>query len=255
MPEPALRAWDDLCLDPPLHLRIDGGHLALHENEQEFGHAVHSALVHLLGRGGATAHPTPATASPWGEEGLPVTSTLAYPPPAWNATAGPYRTDVVPARLIVEAAHRAPDAPAVLNGSGVAYTYGGLLTAANRLARLLQQRGLGPGDHVGVIGRRRPDTVVALLGVALSGATFVPCHPDWPALRLGYVLGATARAAWSGPRTTWTSGTRARREPRGSPTSCCSTWTPRSRRSRRQVARTWAGRGEKKKKKKGRSRG
>jgi amino acid adenylation domain-containing protein len=79
----------------------------------------------------------------------------------------------------------------VLDGTGVVHTYGELLAAANRLAHLLATRGFGPGDYVGVVGRHRPETVVGLLGVAISGATFVPCHPDWPASRLGYVLGAT----------------------------------------------------------------
>ncbi|GIF62783.1 hypothetical protein Ais01nite_08180 [Asanoa ishikariensis] len=120
---------------------------------------------------------------------------IDYPPSAWNATGRAYRDDAVPAGLVVEAARRAPDAPAVLDGTGTAYTYGALLTAANRLARLLHEHGVGPGDYVGVVGRRRPDTVVALLGVALSGAAFVPCHPDWPASRLGYVLSSTG-ARW-----------------------------------------------------------
>jgi amino acid adenylation domain-containing protein len=117
-----------------------------------------------------------------------VSRTADFPPAAWNATDHPYRTDIVPVQLIVEAAHRAPDSPAVLTAEGVAYTYGELLAAGNRLARLLRSRGIGPGDHVGVVGRHRPDTVVALLGVALAGGAFVPCHPDWPASRLGYVL-------------------------------------------------------------------
>jgi amino acid adenylation domain-containing protein len=117
--------------------------------------------------------------------------TQTDPQAAWNATEHPYRDDIVPVQLIVEAAHRAPEALAVLDAAGKVYTYGELLAAANRLARLLQGRGIGPGDYVGVVGRHRPDTVVALLGVALSGATFVPCHPDWPASRLGYVLGST----------------------------------------------------------------
>jgi amino acid adenylation domain-containing protein len=120
-----------------------------------------------------------------------VTETIEYPPAAWNATDHPYRTDIVPAQLIVEATRRDLDAPAVLVRDGVVYTFGELLAAANRLARLLAERGVGPGDYVGVVGRHRPDTVVALLGVALTGAAFVPCHPDWPASRLGHVLGST----------------------------------------------------------------
>lgn len=124
-----------------------------------------------------------------------TTQSVRYPPAAWNATSGAYRADAVPADLIIEAARRAPDAPAILDGDGTAYSYGGLLAAAARLARLLEERGVGPGDHVGVVGRRRPDTIVALVAVTLSGATFVPCHPDWPLRRLGYVLGATRARA------------------------------------------------------------
>lgn len=120
-----------------------------------------------------------------------MTETIAYPPAAWNATEHPYRTDIVPAQLVVEAARRDPDAPAVLVRDGVVHTYGTLLASASQLARLLTERGVGPGDYVGVVGRHRPDTVVALLGVALTGAAFVPCHPDWPASRLGHVLDST----------------------------------------------------------------
>lgn len=120
-----------------------------------------------------------------------MTQTQEFPPTAWNATDHPYRSDIVPAQLIVEAAQRAPSAPAVLDGAGTAYTYGELLGEASRLARLLRERGFGPGDHVGVVGRHQPDTVVALLGVAMTGAAFVPCHPDWPPNRLGYVLAST----------------------------------------------------------------
>jgi len=49
-PEPALRAWHGLCLRPPLQLRVDGGHLALHEREREFGEAVRTAVDHVLGQ-------------------------------------------------------------------------------------------------------------------------------------------------------------------------------------------------------------
>jgi surfactin synthase thioesterase subunit len=48
VPEPSLRAWDGLLADPPRHLRIDGGHLALHEREDAFGAVIATALVHLL---------------------------------------------------------------------------------------------------------------------------------------------------------------------------------------------------------------
>lgn len=51
VPEPTLRAWDELFQHPPLHLRIDGGHLAVHEQEPEFGAAVRAGVEHVLGTG------------------------------------------------------------------------------------------------------------------------------------------------------------------------------------------------------------
>lgn len=50
VPEPALRAWDEVFRERPLHLRIDGGHLAVHENAREFGAAVRSGVEHVLAR-------------------------------------------------------------------------------------------------------------------------------------------------------------------------------------------------------------
>jgi hypothetical protein len=120
-----------------------------------------------------------------------MSQTIEYPPAVWNATEHPYRTDIVPARLIVEVAQRAPQAPALLTADGVAYTYGELLAEANRLAHLLDELGVGPGDYVGVVGRHRPETVVAQVAIALAGAAFVPCRPDWPPNRLGHVIEST----------------------------------------------------------------
>lgn len=120
-----------------------------------------------------------------------MSQTATHPPAAWNATARPFRSDAVVTQLVVETARRAPDAPAVVDGEGTVYTYGELLAEANRLARLLHERGLGPGDYVGVVGRHRPETVVALVGVALTGAAFVPINPQWPVSRVGYVLTST----------------------------------------------------------------
>ncbi|WP_030487109.1 thioesterase II family protein [Micromonospora chokoriensis] len=49
VPEPALRAWDDLCAAPPLHQRLMGGHLAMHDQQEEFGTAIRAGLDHVLG--------------------------------------------------------------------------------------------------------------------------------------------------------------------------------------------------------------
>lgn len=124
-----------------------------------------------------------------------VTTTVDHPPAAWNATDRPYRSDAVPAQLVIEAARRAPDAPAIVLGEQVIHTYAGLVAEASRLARLLRERGIGPGDHVCVVGRHRPETVIGEIGVAICGAAFVPCDPRWPLDRLDYVVAATG-ARW-----------------------------------------------------------
>jgi len=49
VPEPSLRAWADLFAQPPLHRRVVGGHLAIHEKEREFGEAVRAGVDHVLG--------------------------------------------------------------------------------------------------------------------------------------------------------------------------------------------------------------
>ncbi len=51
VPEPTLRAWDEVCHDPPLHLRVDGGHLTVHDHEREFGAAVRTGVEHVLAAG------------------------------------------------------------------------------------------------------------------------------------------------------------------------------------------------------------
>ncbi len=59
VPEPALRGWDALCRRPPLHLRVAGDHMAIHDRSDErpdpVGGAVRTALHHLLAHAGAAA--------------------------------------------------------------------------------------------------------------------------------------------------------------------------------------------------------
>jgi natural product biosynthesis luciferase-like monooxygenase protein len=59
---------------------------------------------------------------------------------------------------------------------------------ANQLAHRLRRLGVGAGDLVGVGLSRSVEMVVALLGVLKAGAAYVPLDPDYPAVRLGYVL-------------------------------------------------------------------
>jgi amino acid adenylation domain-containing protein len=67
-------------------------------------------------------------------------------------------------------------------------TYAELERAANRLARHLQARGVGPEVRVAAFLERSFDRVVAVLGIFKAGGTYVPMDPSWPAERLRRML-------------------------------------------------------------------
>ncbi|MFI8214592.1 non-ribosomal peptide synthase/polyketide synthase [Streptomyces sp. NPDC085932] len=73
-------------------------------------------------------------------------------------------------------------------------TYAELNARANRLARLLAERGTGPGDLVALALPRSLELVVALLAVVKSGAAYVPLDPGYPAERLAHALSDSAPA-------------------------------------------------------------
>ena len=82
---------------------------------------------------------------------------------------------------------RTPDAPAVATDDGEV-TYADLDARANRLARYLVERGVGPDVVVGVRVEPGIDLVVGLLGVLKAGGAYLPLDPDDPADRLAYAL-------------------------------------------------------------------
>ncbi|MFI7442514.1 amino acid adenylation domain-containing protein [Nonomuraea indica] len=98
------------------------------------------------------------------------------------ATTGPLLHDLITAQ-----ARRTPAAPAIRQWEHT-LTYLELTTAANALAHRLREAGAGPETRVGVCGRRTPDLLVAVLGVLLSGAAYVPLDPSHPRGRLATVI-------------------------------------------------------------------
>ncbi len=80
-----------------------------------------------------------------------------------------------------------PDAVAVVS-SGRRLSYSELDRRAARLAAALADRGVVPGDFVGVCVERSVETVVALLGVLKARTVYVPLDGDHPRARIAYML-------------------------------------------------------------------
>ena len=75
---------------------------------------------------------------------------------------------------------RHPDAPAVDNGAEV-LTYAELAEAADEVAVALAELGVGRGDRVGVrISSGTVELYVAIVGILLAGAAYVPVDADDP---------------------------------------------------------------------------
>jgi amino acid adenylation domain-containing protein len=105
----------------------------------------------------------------------------------YNRTAASYPDTSTLPQLFAATVARTPQAIAVVGGDR-SLTYAELDAEANRLARELAARGLGPGALVGVLLERSPELVVALLAVLKTGAAYVPLDPIYPPDRLAYIV-------------------------------------------------------------------
>lgn len=75
-----------------------------------------------------------------------------------------------------------------LADANVELTFAELQQRALRLAERLAALQVGPGDRVALAGHRDVDTVVAILGISMLGACYVPLDPAQPAERLRFLL-------------------------------------------------------------------
>ena len=89
----------------------------------------------------------------------------------------------------------APEAPALDNGASV-LTYEEFLEEAETVAAALHARGVGRGDRVGVrVDSGTTELYVAILGVLVAGAAYVPVDVDDPDSRAATVFEAADVAA------------------------------------------------------------
>ncbi|TYP76738.1 non-ribosomal peptide synthetase [Paenibacillus methanolicus] len=105
----------------------------------------------------------------------------------FNDTRTDYPTDKTITSLFEEQAARNPDRVAVASG-GETVTYGELNRRANRLARILRDKGAQADRPVGMMIERSVDMAVGLLAILKAGGAYVPIDPDYPADRIRYML-------------------------------------------------------------------
>jgi non-ribosomal peptide synthetase component F len=86
----------------------------------------------------------------------------------WNATTSTYPSNTTLHEIFAEQVQRQPQATAIVFGDE-SVTYSQLDARANRVARLLVERGIARQDVVGILFDRSIEMIVAILGVLKSG--------------------------------------------------------------------------------------
>ncbi|HEX3323651.1 MAG TPA: long-chain fatty acid--CoA ligase [Solirubrobacterales bacterium] len=104
------------------------------------------------------------------------------------------------ASLLTESAGRAPDSPAIRLGAAE-LSYGELDRRGGQLAALLGEKGLEPGDRVGVMLPNVPEFPIAYYGVLRAGGIVVPMNVLLKRREIAFYLedsGAKLLLAWHG---------------------------------------------------------
>lgn len=103
-----------------------------------------------------------------------------------NDTAAP-EPDLLLHESVLQQAARTPDAPAVLTAE-LKMTYRELVRHAAAVAEALAARGCTRGELVGVVMDKGPEQVVAVLGILMAGAAYLPIDTNQPPVRRGQIL-------------------------------------------------------------------
>ena len=90
--------------------------------------------------------------------------------------------------LLTDSAQRRPDAVAVVDGDW-SMSYRELDERSNRLAKLLIDRGVEPGDRVGLLMDKSMHAIVGLYGILKTGAAYVSVDAKAPVARSRYIIG------------------------------------------------------------------
>ncbi|MGH8966589.1 MAG: AMP-binding protein, partial [Actinomycetes bacterium] len=104
----------------------------------------------------------------------------------WNDTERDVPAATLP-ELFAEQVARTPENTALVV-DGAQLTYAELNAQANRLARLLVGRGVGPERFVAIALPRSEQLIVAMLAVLKAGAAYLPLDMEYPPERISFML-------------------------------------------------------------------
>ncbi|MCP5048944.1 MAG: AMP-binding protein, partial [bacterium] len=106
---------------------------------------------------------------------------------SFNRTDGEFPESTAVHQMMNRQAQQTPDADAVVY-KDQRLSYRELYDGTNRLASLLNQKGVGPNSIVAVLFDHVPEMVTALLGILKAGAAYLPVAADLPAGRIQYII-------------------------------------------------------------------
>lgn len=105
----------------------------------------------------------------------------------WNDTIRAYPLDRCIHEMFEAQVAKTPDSVA-LAYEDIELSYGELNARANRLARFLRSRGVGPDRRVALCVERSVEMVIGMLAVLKAGGAYVPLDASYPLERLRYIL-------------------------------------------------------------------
>jgi amino acid adenylation domain-containing protein/thioester reductase-like protein len=111
-----------------------------------------------------------------------------------GASGGDANGDRLVHEAVAQQAVRRPDAVAVISGR-TQVSYRELDSSANRLARYLNEIGVGPEEVIGVYLERGVDMIRAILAILKAGAGYLPLDPSLPPERLNAICSQVRPAA------------------------------------------------------------
>ncbi|CCF12997.1 amino acid adenylation domain protein [Brevibacillus laterosporus GI-9] len=106
---------------------------------------------------------------------------------SFHDTTNAFPLDKTVHQLFEEQVERTPEHIAVIFEKKH-LTYREVNEQANRLARRLRKKGVGPDQAVAIITERSPEMLIGIFAIMKAGGAYLPIDPEFPAERIQYML-------------------------------------------------------------------